>query len=355
MNIQQSPFGQTKDGTPVHLFTLNNDHDIEISITNYGGAVVALRTPDKHGTPADIVLGFDTYAEYLEENPFFGALVGRFANRIGRAKFTLDGIEYALAQNDGQNTLHGGTNGFDKVVWSAEPFEHDDEVGINLSYESEDGEEGYPGNLSVQVTYTLNNQNELRIDYDATTDRNTIINLTNHTYFNLAGHGAILDHVIQINADHFTPTDDILIPTGELRSVEGTPMDLRQPIPIGTRIDEDYGPLQQAGGYDHNWVLNKTAEEGKKLGYCATVTEPASGRQLDVYTTQPGVQFYTGNMMPPGGIQGKGGQRYPQRGGFCLETQNFPDAPNQPDFPSPILKPGERYEHATVFRFAVQG
>lgn len=354
MNIQQTEFGQTADETPVQLYTLSNDHGIEAAITNYGGIIVALRTPDRNGNLGDIALGFDTLTEYLTENPFFGALVGRFANRIGKARFTLDGIVYSLDQNNGPNALHGGSKGFDKVVWTAEPFEREDEVGINLSYESEDGEEGYPGNLSVAVTYTLNNQNALRIDYSATTDRKTIINLTNHSYFNLAGSGTVLDHVVELNADQFTPTNDTLIPTGELRSVEGTPMDFRQPMSIGQRIDDEYQPLQQAGGYDHNWVLNKAEDSTELLSHCATVTEPSSGRKLEVHTTQPGVQFYTGNMMPSRGITGKGGQKYPRRGGFCLETQNFPDAPNQPSFPSAVLKPSETYEHTTIFRFSTE-
>lgn len=354
MNIQQTPFGQTNDGTPVQLFTLTNDHGVETSITDYGGIIVSLHTPDRDGKYADVVLGFDSFDRYLGEHPFFGALVGRYANRIGGAKFTLDGVDYPLAQNNGPNALHGGTTGFDKVVWAAELFERTDEVGINLTYDSADGEEGYPGNLSVQVIYTLNNHNELRIDYRATTDQTTIINLTNHSYFNLAGGGTVLDHIVELNADQFTPTNDTLIPTGELRSVDETPMDFRKPAAIGTRIDHDYEPLRQAGGYDHNWVLNKAGNNQTELSHCATVVEPASGRRMDVHTTQPGVQFYTSNMMPAGGIVGKKNKTYPQRGGFCLETQNFPDAPNQPNFPSAILKPGEAYEHTTIFRFSVE-
>lgn len=357
MNVQQTSFGETADGARVQLFTLTNDNGIKTSITNYGGIVVTLHTPDRDGTLADIVLGFDTLDEYIVDNPFFGALIGRYANRIGRAKFALDGVEYRLAQNNGPNALHGGMKGFDKVVWAAQSFERDGEVGIHLTYESEDGEEGYPGNLSVEVDYTLNNQNELRIDYRATTEQNTIVNLTNHSYFNLLGHGSsqsstILEHQMALNADHFTPTDDTLIPTGEVREVEGTPMDFRQPLPIGTRIDSEYEPLQQAGGYDHNWVLNKREGNGE-LSHAATVTEPTTGRRLDVLTTQPGIQFYAGNMMPQA-INGKAGCTYPQRGGFCLETQNFPDAPNQPTFPSAMLKPGETYAQTTVFRFSAE-
>lgn len=361
MNIQQTPFGQTNDGINIDHFLLTNDNGVQVGITNYGGIVTTLRVPDKHGTLDDVVLGFDTLAEYMADNPFFGVLVGRYANRIGRAKFTLDGIEYKVPQNDGPNSLHGGNRGFDKVVWAVEPCENDKAVGLHLTYESADGEEGYPGDLAVAVDYMLNNRNELRIDYLATTDQTTIVNLTNHSYFNLAGHAKrpsesdvepITGHIMQIYADHFTPTDDTLIPTGEIRPVDGTPMDFRQPTVIAERIDGAYEPLQQAGGYDHNWVLNRDAVQHGDLNLAATVSEPTSGRQLDVLTTQPGVQFYAGNMMPES-MNGKDGCTYPRRGGFCLETQNFPDAPNQPDFPSPILRPGERYEHTTIFRFSV--
>ena len=351
MQLKKSLFGQSEDGSNVNLFTLTNDNQIEIRITNYGGIIVSIQTPDRDGKLGDIVLGFDTLDEYLAGHPFFGVLVGRFANRIAHARFTLEGVEYTLAPNNGPNALHGGNHGFDKALWQATSFENEDAVGVSLRYLSEDGEEGYPGNLSVQVIYTLTNQNELRIDYLATTDQTTIVNLTNHSYFNLKGKETILDHVVYLNADHYTPTDETLIPTGEIRSVENTPMDFRQPTAIGARIDWADEPLQLAGGYDHNWVLNK-AEEGD-LSHCATVTEPTSGRRMEVYTTQPGVQFYTGNMMPEE-IAGKGGTLYPRRGGLCLETQVFPDAPNHPHFPSAALEPGEKYEQTTIFRFGVE-
>ncbi|MEZ4710008.1 MAG: aldose epimerase family protein [Caldilineaceae bacterium] len=273
--------------------------------------------------------------------------MGRNANRTAGGRFALDGVEYTLAQNNGSNHLHGGLIGFDKVVWQAAEFMHDDGVGVVLNYTSHAGEEGYPGNLAAQVTYTLNNENELRIDYAATTDAPTVVNLTNHSYFNLAGAGTILDHVVTLIADRYTPVDETLIPTGELAPVEGTPMDFRQPTRIGDRIDQPHVQLQRGGGYDHNWVLNGTSGI---LRRAATVTEPSSGRRMEVSTTQPGVQFYCGNMMPEK-IVGKDGKIYPRRGGLCLETQNFPNAVNQSGFPSPVLRPGERYAQTTVFRF----
>lgn len=351
MELRQSVFGETEDGSSVDLFIFTNDHDFVVGIINYGGIIISISTPDREGQLGDVVLGFDSLEPYLSEHPFFGALVGRFANRIAHARFTLDGVEYSLAQNNGANALHGGNQGFDKVIWDAESFESDHSLGVTLRYLSEDGEEGYPGNLATQVTYSVNNQNELRIDYLATTDQATIVNLTNHSYFNLKGEGSILDHVVTLNADYFTPTDETLIPTGEIRSVENTPMDFRCATRIGDRIDWDDEPLRLAGGYDHNWVLNK-AEEGE-LSHCATVTEPTSGRCLEVHTTQPGIQFYTGNMMPEETV-GKGGRIYPRRSGLCLETQTFPDAPNHPHFPSAVLQPGEKYEQTTIFRFGVE-
>lgn len=348
MNIVKQPFGTTNDGMAVSLFTLNNDQGVEARITNYGGILVALYTPDRTGQPGDIVLGFDTLDHYLQGHPYFGSIVGRNANRTAGGKFTLDGVTYTLAQNNGPNHLHGGLVGFDKVVWQAEEVTAEGVVGLKLLYVSPDGEEGYPGTLTTEVVYTLTNANELRIDYVATTDKATIVNLTNHTYFNLAGGGDILNHVVYLNADRFTPVDATLIPTGELRDVANTPMDFRQPMAIGARIDAGYEQLQLGGGYDHNWVLNPS---GGEIPVAATVTELRSGRRLDVYTTQPGIQFYAGNMMPPE-IVGKDNKTYPRRGGFCLETQNFPNAINQPNFPSPVLRPGERYAHSTTFVFS---
>lgn len=348
MKMEREPFGTTKDGKKAELFTLTNNHGMEVKISDYGGTIVSLVVPDKNGQPGDIVLGFDTLDEYMsEKNPFFGCLVGRYANRIGGGKFSLNGVEYILAKNDGPNHLHGGLKGFDKVVWKAQAYDTGGVAGVLLHYESPDGEEGYPGNLSAEVRYTLMDSNELRIRYKATTDKPTIVNLTNHTYFNLAGQGDVLDHEIKINASYITPVDENLIPTGELMSLEGTPFYFHQPMRIGARIDDDHPQSKVGGGYDHNFRLNKPLGG---LTFAANVSEPTSGRTIEMFTTQMGVQFYTGNMMPPA-TEGKGGQVYPRRGGFCLETQTFPDSPNKPDFPSPILRPGETYDHLTVFKF----
>lgn len=350
MNLEKQIYGTAARGVIADLFTLTNDHGIEVKMTNYGGTIVSVRTPDRDGEAGDIVLGFDTLEEYLSSSPFFGCLVGRYGNRIAKGRFQLDGVEYTLAQNDGDNHLHGGITGFDKVTWHAESFGDAKGVGLKLDYVSKDGEEGYPGNLSVTVTYTLTNQNELKIDYVAQTDKSTVLNLTNHSYFNLAGAGDILGHVMMINSDRYTPIDGTLIPTGELRSVTGTPLDFRQPTVIGARIEEDDEQLQYGGGYDLNWIVNDP-EQG--LRSAAIVTEPTSGRKLEVFTTQPGVQFYSGNMMPAT-LPGKGGQVYPRRGGLCLETQHFPDSPNQPNFPSTVLEPGQHFAQTTVFKFGVE-
>ncbi len=348
MDTNRQPFGQTPDGSAVDLFTLTNDHGVTANITNYGGILVALTTPDRHGNAGDIVLGFDTLAEYLDHNPFFGALCGRYANRIANGKFTLDGVAYKLAQNDGSNHLHGGQRGFDKVVWQATEQSDENSAMLKLTYRSPDGEEGYPGNLTVTVTYTLNNQNELRIDYTAITDKATILNLTNHSYFNLAGSGDILNHVVTLNADCFTPVDATLIPIGELRAVEGTPMDFRQPTAVGARIEQDDEQLKLGIGYDHNWVINNPGN----LRLAATVQESTSGRRLDVYTTQPGIQFYTGNFLTH--LVGKEDAIYDRRSALCLETQHFPDSPNQAQFPSTVLKPGEQFAETTVFKFSAE-
>ncbi len=346
MSISREPFGHFGN-LPVELFTLTNDHGIRAQIMNYGGIIVSLLTPDRHGNLADITLGYDTLDEYIAVNPFFGSLVGRYANRLRRGRFQLDGVTYALAQNNGVNHLHGGPGGFNRVVWQPQIVDTAQGAGLQLTYHSKEGEEGYPGSLTATVTYALTNQNELRIDYAATTDSATILNLTNHAYFNLAGSGDILEHEVWLDADAFTPTDATLIPTGEVRSVEGTPMDFRRRTPIGARIADTYEPLQLADGYDHNWVLNHAPGE---LARSAAVFEPGSGRTLEVFTTQPGIQFYSGNFLTT--MTGKGGQTYHKRSGLCLETQHFPDSPNQPNFPSTVLRAGDVYRQTTVFQFS---
>ncbi len=347
--VKRSEFGKMPDGQGVDLYTLTNRHGMQVAITNYGGRVVSWLAPDRHGEMADVVLGFDSLDGYLHDNPYFGAIVGRYANRIGKARFMLDGMEFRLAQNDGPNSLHGGRKGFDKVLWKARPLSTK-EPSIELSYLSPDGEEGYPGNLSVKVVYSLTENNELRIDYTATTDRDTVLNLTNHSYFNLAGqgNGDILKHLMMINADRFTPIDDTLIPTGELRKVDGTPFDFRKPVAIGARINDNNEQLKFGKGYDHNFVLNR---RGHRLTLAARVTEPNSGRVLEVLTTQPGLQFYSGNFLD-GTIHGKAGKAYGYRSAFCLETQHFPDSPNKPQFPSTELKPGQTYHQITVYRLS---
>lgn len=347
--IEKQAFGKI-DGMPVDLYTLTNDRRMQAQITNYGGIVVSLRAPDRQGKFGDVVLGYDNLDGYIKQNPFFGSLVGRYANRIAKGKFSLDGKEYTLVTNNNENHLHGGTKGFDKRVWAAREVRGKNGVGLTLTYVSKDGEEGYPGNLSVTVTYTLTNNNELRIDYAATTDKNTILNLTNHSYFNLAGAGDVLSHEILINADQFTPVDKTLIPTGELGRVAGTPMDFTQSTAIGARINGEHEQILFGGGYDHNWVLKKKTGQ---LGLAARVYEPKSGRVMEVFTTQPGVQFYTGNFLD-GSITGKGGQVYNKRYGFCLETQHFPDSPNKPDFPTVVLKPKEKYAQTTIYKFSAK-
>jgi aldose 1-epimerase len=322
---------------------------MQATITNYGGTVVSLLTPDRAGHMDDVVLGFDRLDGYLQPEPFFGAIIGRYGNRIGHAMFKLGDKEYRLAKNDGDNTLHGGTQGFDKRVWTALDLS---KVGLalELKYTSKDGEEGFPGNLSVTVIYMLTETNELWIEYSAATDRTTVVNLTNHSYFNLAGqgNGEILKHQITINADRFTPVDAGLIPTGELQKVEGTPFDLRQATEIGAHINDDNEQLKLGKGYDHNFVLNRRS--GDALTLAARVTEPGSGRVMEVLTSEPGVQFYTGNFLD-GTLHGKGGKVYGRRYGLCLETQHFPDSPNKPAFPTTELKPGQKYTSTTVYRF----
>ena len=350
VGLKKAAFGKTKDGQAADIYTLTNAGGMEVAITNYGGVVVSVKVPDRNGKFADVVLGFDNFDGYLNNTPFFGALVGRYGNRIAKARFTLDGHAYRLAPNDNGNTLHGGLKGFDKQLWKAKDVSTKEIPALELTYLSKDGEEGFPGNLSVTVTYSLTPTNELKIDYAATTDKDTVLNLTNHSYFNLAGQGEgdILSHLMTINADWFTPVDATLIPTGELKSVAGTPLDFRKPTAIGARIDANDEQIKFGRGYDHNFVLNR---KGAGLTLAARVTEPSSGRVLEVLTTQPGLQFYTGNFLD-GAIHGKAGKVYPRRSAFCMETQHFPDSPNQPKFPSTELKPGEQFHSATVFRFS---
>lgn len=347
MTVQE--FGKLPNGETAQLFILRNKNGVETAITNYGGIIVTLKTYDGRGLLADVALGFETLGGYLGKHPYFGAIIGRYGNRIGKARFTLDGVTYTLAKNDGENSLHGGNEGFDRKLWRARTEEAPGAQTLVLSYTSPDGEEGYPGTLETEVRYTLLDDDTFRIDYRATTDKKTVVNLTNHTYFNLAGqgNGDILNHEIQINASRFTPVDAGLIPTGELRPVEGTPFDFRKPMPIGARIDADDEQIRRGRGYDHNFVLDR---EGGGLSFAARVTEPSTGRVLEVWTTEPGMQFYTGNFLD-GTITGKGGKTYPRRSGFCLETQHFPDSPNQPSFPSTVLEPGKEYRSTTVWKF----
>jgi aldose 1-epimerase len=348
--IKKQAFGMTESREAVELYTLTNANGMEARIMTYGGAVVSLKVPDRNGKLGDVVLGYETLDGYLKNSPYFGAIIGRYGNRIGKARFSLDGKEYTLGKNNGENTLHGGLKGFDKVVWKGKEVKSRDGGGLELTYLSKDGEEGFPGNLSVTVSYTLTNQNELKIKYSARTDKTTVVNLTNHSYFNLAGEGSILQHELMINAGRFTPVDAGLIPTGELRSVKGTPMDFTQFAGIGTRIDQQDEQLTAGRGYDHNWVLNNATGS---LALAARVYEPVSGRVMEVLTTEPGIQFYSGNFLD-GTITGKGGQVYKQRYGFCLETQHFPDSPNKPGFPSTVLKPGQKYNSSTIYRFSVR-
>jgi aldose 1-epimerase len=350
MTLTTSNFGQTENGISVELYTLTNNQGMQASITNYGATLVSLEVPDRVGKVHDVTLGFDSLEAYQQGSYFFGCIVGRYANRIAGGKFMLFGKTFVLEQNEGNNHLHGGSNGFDKAVWQAAKRNNGPEPALILKHLSRDGEGGYPGNLSITVTYRLTDANELKIDYKAQTDRPTVINLTHHAYYNLAGAGAgdISGHRMAIFADHFTPVDRHLIPTGELRRVAGTPLDFRQPVEIGARIAAEDEQLLLGNGYDHNWVLNK--EEGV-LDIAARVIEPRSGRIMEVYTTEPGIQFYTGNFLDDH-IAGKEGQIYSRRGGFCLETQHFPNSPNQPEFPTTILNPGDTYRQTTIYRFS---
>ncbi len=342
------------NGQAVHMYTLTNKNGFEARIMDYGATLVSLKVPDKNGALEDIVQGFDSLDGYTQTPPppYFGATIGRYANRIAGAKFTLEGKMYTLDKNDGMNSLHGGNHGFDKVTWTSKAMTTPDGPAVQLSYISPNGEGGYPGNMTVNVQYTLTANNELRIHYSAAADLNTVVNLTNHSYFNLsgAGSGEILDHVLTLNADRFTPVDAGLIPTGELRKVDGTPFDFRQPHPIGERIEADDEQLKLGKGYDHNWILNRS---GSGLELAAHVLDPKSGRVLEVLTTQPAIQFYTGNFLD-GTYKGKGGKAYQHRGALCLETQHYPDSPNHPDFPSTVLKSGQTFDSTTVYRFSAQ-
>lgn len=349
--ITKKPFG-TVNGVPVNLYTLTNSKGMQVSITNYGGIIVSLLVPDRNGKLGDVVLGYDQVEEYVKASPYFGAIVGRYGNRIANGRFTLNGKEYALAQNNNGNHLHGGLKGFDKAIWKAEELGTKLGPGLKLTYLSKDGEEGYPGNLEVTVTYVLLGDS-LEINYLATTDKPTPVNLTNHSYFNLAGqgNGDILGHELTLFADRFTPVDKGLIPTGELRPVDGTPFDFRQPTAIGKRIHQADQQLQFGGGYDHNFVLNRRQEGDACLA--ARVVEPTSGRIMEVLTTEPGIQFYCGNFLDGSNV-GKGNKPYCYRYGFCLETQHFPDSPNKPSFPTTILQPGKEYRTVTMFRFSAK-
>ncbi len=350
--MRKTPFGKL-DGQAVDLYTLTNTSGVEVAISNYGGIIVSLKAPDHNGKLADVVLGFDTLDGYLRQHPYFGATIGRYANRIHRGRVVLDGVEYRLTRNENENHLHGGLRGFDKVLWNAATASRGKEPALMLQYLSKDGEEGYPGNLNVTVTFTLTEANELKIEYRATTDKPTIVNLTNHSYFNLAGagNGDVLGHRMTIDADRIAPVVKGHIPTGEFRSVRGTPFDFTKPFAIGQRIDADDELLKLSAGYGINYVFNKPIG---KLARAARVVEPASGRVMEIFTTEPALQLYTANRLD-GSIVGKGGKAYKCRYGLCLEPQHLPDSPNQPKFPSTVLRPGQRFHSTTIYKFSVVG
>lgn len=348
--VTSSPFGTLPDGQEVQLFTLKNNAGLQVQITNYGGIITSIKTPDALGDSADIVLGFDKLEPYLKGTPYFGALIGRYGNRIGKAKFTLDGVEYQLPINDGENHLHGGEVGFDKRLWSAETFTTDSSAGVILQLTSADGDQGYPGNLQVKVVYALTDENALTITFEAETDKATPVNLTNHAYFNLAGQGDVLGYQVMLNADAIVAISESLIPTGELMPVAGSPFDFRTPKAIGEDIGQDHPQLARGIGYDHTFVLDPLDKGEMKLA--ARVVDPTSGRVLEVHTEEPGVQFYSGNFLD-GSLSGKG-RTYDYRTGFCLEPQHFPDSPNQPAFPATILRPGETYSTRMSYTFSVQ-
>jgi aldose 1-epimerase len=346
VGIKQRDFGKTPDGTPVELYTLTNKNGMTVKIMTYGAIITEIHVPDKEGKSADVVLGFNNLEQYLKGHPFFGAIAGRYANRIAKGQFTLDGQTYHLPVNNGPNSLHGGTVGFDKAVWKAEPAETPDGLTLTLTHFSPDGDQGYPGNMHATCIYTLTNDDALKYEVTATSDKDTVVNLTNHSYFNLAGEGSgtIDDQILTINADQYTPVDDTQIPTGEIASVKGTPFDFTTPTAIGDRID------QIPPGYDHNYVLFSSSGS---LAIAARAKDPKSGRVLEVWTTQPGIQFYTANYLD-GTLTGIGGKPYIKHGAFCLETQHFPDSPNHPTFPTTELKAGDKYDQVTVFKFSVE-
>lgn len=350
--VQKTDFGATADGRPVEMYTIRNGQGAEMTVLTYGGIIQSLKVPDRAGAIDDVVMGFDSVAEYEKRSPYFGALIGRVTNRIANGTFSLDGKAYTLAKNNDANHLHGGVKGWDKAVWQAEPFQDKRGPGLLLTHTSPDGDEGYPGRITAHVRYTLTAGNELIVEYHATTDAPTVINMTQHSYFNLAGGKAtdILGHELTINADRFTPVNDTLIPTGELAPVDGTPFDFRAPTTIGARIASTDVQMTRGRGYDHNYVLNRT---GDGLQLAATVYEPVTGRTMEIRTTEPGIQLYTGNFLD-GSFTGKGGRSYPHRSGFCLETQRYPDSPNQPSFPSIVLRKGEDYRSETVFKFGAR-
>jgi aldose 1-epimerase len=350
--VTVAPFGRTPDGKAVEVYTLRNARGMVVRAITYGAIIQAIRVPDRAGRLDDVTLGYDSLPGYLTDSPYFGAVVGRYANRIARGRFALEGRTYRLATNNGPNHLHGGLKGFDKVVWKAESFQRGDIVGVKFQHTSPDGDEGYPGTVQTSVTYTLTPDNQLLVEYRATTDRATPVNLSQHSYFNLAGEGSgpILDHVLTIDAGRYTPVDSTLIPTGELAPVANTPFEFREPTPIGARIGQNHPQLQYGKGYDHNFVLERS---GSGLTHAVRVLEPRTGRTLDIFTTEPGLQFYSGNFLD-GSIKGKSGHVYGHRTALVLETQHFPDSPNHPNFPSTILRPGQEYRSKTIFEFGVE-
>ena len=352
MKLEKEEYGVTAQGQKIDIYTLSNANGMHVRITNYGAIVQSLTAPDRDGKYEDIVLGYDKLADYLKDSPYFGAIVGRYGNRIAMGKFVLDELEYTLATNNGTNHLHGGLQGFDKVIWKAKPISEKESIGLELSYLSKDGEEGYPGNLNCTVIYTLTDNNELQIEYEATTDKATPVNLTHHGYFNLSGNCKrdILGHILWINANHFTPVDEGLIPTGELRPVKDTPFDFTEPTAIGERINEENQQLKYGLGYDHNWSLN---DVNGTIKLQASLYDSESGRLMEIFTEEPGLQFYSGNFLDGSNI-GKDGKVYNYRHGLCLEAQHYPDSPNHPEFPTTILEPGETYRTKTVYRFSVR-
>jgi aldose 1-epimerase len=354
-SITSEPFGVTPDGEAVDLYTLTNSNGMEVKVITYGGIMQSVKVPDRDGNFENVNLGFDNLQDYVERSPYFGCITGRYANRIANGEFELDGVTYTLAKNNGPNSLHGGNKGFDKRVWAATPFTNADGVGLRLAYTSPDGEEGYPGTLDVLVTYTLTDDNEIVMNYRATTDKKTIVNLTNHNYWNLAGEGdgTIYDHELFINADRYTPVDDTLIPTGQIATVNNTPLDFRPAETIGDRIRDSHPQLVIGRGYDHNWVLRRPSPTDESMIRAATLFDPDSGRVLDVLTTEPGIQFYAGNFLD-GTLIGTSGRMYRQGDALALETQHYPDSPNHPNFPSTELRTGQRYNTTSIYRFSTR-